>query len=220
MVNHRQFYGDLGEARDSLFRSHPDISRDALAAGFLILIVAFVMREFWQPGIAGPADMLMGIYRVFELREAAANGAMYPRIGANFSFGYGSPLFQFYPPLVSYLALAFHSGTEMGLIHAAKAAFTLSHALGAIGTYVFAMPIFGRRLPAFVAAAIYSLSPYLILVAYERGAAAEGLALGITPWVFWSFSKVTRRGRLVDVLMGGACLHCHHSRESLPRLQL
>ena len=61
--------------------------------------VGSALWRFWAPGIASSADMLMGIYRVFELAQAWHYGILYPRLGPDLKFGYGAPLFQVYPPL-------------------------------------------------------------------------------------------------------------------------
>ena len=36
--------------------------------------VVLAIARLWQPGIASEVDMLMGIYRVFELDQAGASG--------------------------------------------------------------------------------------------------------------------------------------------------
>ena len=43
---------------------------DWIITALLGLGAALAILRFWQPGIAGEADMLMGIYRVFELDQA------------------------------------------------------------------------------------------------------------------------------------------------------
>ncbi|MFC2046378.1 hypothetical protein ACFLTC_02515, partial [Chloroflexota bacterium] len=53
----------------------PDFA--ALLLASLAILVA--IRPFWQPGIASSVDMLMGIYRVFELDRSWQNGILYPR---------------------------------------------------------------------------------------------------------------------------------------------
>ncbi|MCC6169644.1 MAG: hypothetical protein IT329_20665 [Caldilineaceae bacterium] len=176
------------------------------AFGLLCAGVIGVLWRFWTPGIASAADMLMGVYRVFELDEALSQGILYPRLGTQLGFGYSAPLFQFYPPLASYIAVAFHFA-GLGFIQASKATFVLSLLLAAVGTYVYGCLLLDNRRSALVAAAAYLFSPYLLLVIYERGAAAELLALGLLPWLFWSLHRVvTEEGRnsfwLAGLLVG------------------
>lgn len=156
-------------------------------ACLLLLAVgtALAVGRFWLPGVSSDADMLMGIYRVFELDRAWQGGIFFPRLGADLNFTYGAPLFQFYPPLASYGALIFHKA-GLGLIEASKAMFSLSLLLGGLGVFVYARWLFSSRKAALVSGMVYLFSPYLLTNVYERGAAAESLALALLPWVFWA----------------------------------
>lgn len=113
--------------RARLQNAAPDI-----AAGLAIVaLVIAVIRNFWQTGVASNADMLIGVYRTFELDQALGAGVLFPRIMPGLNFGYGGPLFQFYPPLTAYLSLFFH---WLGLpwIEANKAVFTAALLLGGL----------------------------------------------------------------------------------------
>ncbi|MCB0257329.1 MAG: glycosyltransferase family 39 protein, partial [Anaerolineae bacterium] len=162
---------------------------DWLAVLLLVLGTALAVGRFWQPGVSSDADMLMGIYRVFELNQAWQNGILYPRLGADLNFTYGAPLFQYYPPLASYGSLIFHRA-GLGLIEASKLMFSLSLLLGSLGVTVYTRWLFGDRRAALVSGLMYLFSPYLLTNVYERGAAAESLALAIIPWVFWAVHRL------------------------------
>jgi hypothetical protein len=162
---------------------------DWASLALLGLGVVLAIARFWQPGVSSDADMLMGIYRVFELNQAWQNGVLFPRLGENLNFGYGAPLFQYYPPLVSYGALLFHKA-GLGWIEASKAMFTVALLLASSGVYVYTRWLFRDRKAAFVSGAVYLFAPYLLTNIYERGAAAESLALAIVPWLFWSVHRL------------------------------
>ena len=50
---------------------------------------------------------------------------------------------------------------------------------------------------ALVSGVAYLFAPYLLTVVYERGAAAEALALGLLPWTAWALHRsLYGRGRL------------------------
>lgn len=161
------------------------IAPDAFALALIAILVFAIMRRFWQTGVASNADMLIGVYRTFELDQSLWAGVLFPRIMPGLNFGYGGPLFQFYPPLTSYLALFWH---WIGLpwIEANKAVFTLALLLGGYGVYGYARWLLGKRPAALVTASAYILSPYLLLNIYERGALAETFALGLLPWLLWA----------------------------------
>jgi hypothetical protein len=145
--------------------------------------------RFWTPGITNHADMLMGIYRIFELQAGLLNGSLFPRMGPNLNFGYGAPLFQFYPPLASYLALPTY-WAGFGFVNSSKFVFVLALLLAAIGAYLYANRLFRTTSAAILATILYTFAPYLLIAIYERGAAAESLALGILPWLLWSFHEL------------------------------
>ncbi len=147
------------------------------------------LARLWGPGISSEHDMLMGIYRVLELDRAWRQGVLFPRFGLDLNFGYGAPLFQFYSPLASYVALLFHR-LGLGLVEAANAVFTISALIVSLGAYVYARWLFRNRLAALVTAGATLLAPYLLTVAYERGAMAEGLALALTPWLFFTAHRL------------------------------
>ncbi len=172
-------------ARASWLRRIGRVRLDLLATGVLCLAAFLAIRGFWQPGVTSEADMLIGVYRLFELDQSWATHVFFPRVAMGLNFGYSGPLFQFYPPLASYTALAFH-WLGLGWINAAKAGFTLALLLAGAGMYVYARWLFADRRAALVAGFAYLFAPYLLLNIYERGANAELLALGLLPWVFWT----------------------------------
>ena len=173
--------------RSRIYRARPDL----LAIVAICTGAAVAIRAFWQPGVASEADMLIGVYRLFELDQSWAERVFFPRVAMGLNFGYSGPLFQYYPPLASYVALVFH-WVGFGWIGAVKAGFTLALVLAGVGAYVYARWLFTDRRAALVAGFAYLFAPYLLLNIYERGANAELLALGLLPWVFWATHHLLR----------------------------
>lgn len=166
--------------------------REIADFGVLILIglgTLIAIWRFWQPGISSAADMLMGIYRVFELDWAWRNQSYFPRLGMNLNFTYTAPLFQYYPPLVSYGTLVF-LWSGLGFVEAAKAMFTVTLLLAGLGMYVLAHHLLADRRAAVVSATAYIFAPYVLANIYERGATAESLALALLPWTLWGFHRL------------------------------
>lgn len=149
------------------------------------------LRAFWQPGRPIEADFLLSVYRSFTLDQAWQARQFFPRLGMELNFGYGGPLFQYYPPLGSYLIMALH-WLGLGWVQAAKAAFTATLLLAGVGMYLYAGWLFADRRAALVGGLGYMLAPYLLFCAYERGALAELLALGLMPWLAWAMHRLLR----------------------------
>jgi hypothetical protein len=173
---------------------------DLLALGVILLCALGLVWQLWAPGVQSRVDMLIGVYRIFELAAAWREGIWYPRLGPDLNFTYGAPMFQFYPPLVSYVGLAFY-GLGLGWISAAKASLAISLPLAGAGMYFYARLLFADRCAAWLSAMLYVTAPYLLLDMYERGASAEMLALAVLPWLFWAMRRLLDTGDRATVCL-------------------
>ena len=151
----------------------------------LCLGAVVALGWYWATGPTWGSDMSMAIYRVLQLDRSIHDGLFYPVWAPDFNFTYGAPLFEYYPPLVSYVILSLH-WVGLGWIEAAKATATLVVFFGGFGMYVYARWLFSDRRAALIGAAAYLLAPYFLTDIYERGAIAEALALALLPWLFWA----------------------------------
>lgn len=158
---------------------------DLAAVGLVVLAAGLMAAELMRPGVQNYRDALMSVYRVFELDQAWQRGVLYPRISPNLNFGLGAPLFQFYPPLASYGALLLHK-LGLGFVAATKGMMALNLLAGGLGVYGYVRWLTAKRLGAVTAAALFLLSPYVLLTTFERGAAAEAMALALLPWLVWT----------------------------------
>jgi hypothetical protein len=181
--------------------------RESLVFLLMIAVAVAALLPLWDRGIPNAGDMLMSLYRISELQDAWKQGVYYPRFGLGLNFGYGAPLFQFYPPLASYIGLVV-GWLGLGLITTTKLLMSAELIVGGLGVYVYARRLLTNRAAALVAALIYILSPYLLLVIYERGAVAEGLALSLLPWLMWSSHSLYSDGRRRDFLFTAALTAC------------
>lgn len=128
-------------------RRSPDLRwtwTDVLAIACVLFGVSFALRGFWRPGTPREADFVIGVFRAFSLDQAWQERQFYPRLGMNLIFGNGSPLFQYYPPLGSYMTLVWR---WLGLdwVAATKATFSIALLLAALGAYVYARWLFADR---------------------------------------------------------------------------
>ncbi|MBK8048324.1 MAG: glycosyltransferase family 39 protein [Anaerolineales bacterium] len=161
---------------------------DVIALVVLIGVTILATFELWKPGMQNPGDMLMSVYRIFELDAAWQRGILYPRFGPNLYFGYGAPLFQFYPPLSSYMGILFYN-LGFGFIASAKLVLSVNLLLAGLGIYGYLRWLTGRRIGSVTGAILFMFSAYILVVVYERGAVAESTALAIMPWLFWAMHR-------------------------------
>ncbi len=159
----------------------------ALALAGLVGLAAWPVVHAGYPAIG---DGLPHFYRLVEFDHLLRQGVWFPRWAADLCYGYGCPLFNFYPPLTYYAGAAFHA-LGFDFAQSLLVVAVLALALAVAGAYALARERWGAR-GAFIAAAAYGLSPYLYFNLLARGAIPETLGLGLLPWVLWAFVRLAR----------------------------
>jgi len=185
--------------------------------GVIVLLAGLAAMPLRLPGIANSDDILPTIYRVFSLHASWQAGTFYPRLSSDLAYAYGVPLFQFYPPLASYVAELFHV-IGFGFINAVKATYFLGLVCAGLGMYACVVRLYGSRAGALLAAVAYMYAPYHLIDIYARGAMAEALALALLPWLLWFFYNLHQtegRGWFVLSALGLAALVLTHNSLSL-----
>src|SRR3989344_2052209 len=129
------------------------------------------------------------IARLFLFDQALRAGQFPVRWVDGLGFGFGYPLFVFYPPLVYILGEIFHTA-GFGFIDSVKIVFGASILLSGIAMYVLTREFWGRS-AAIVSALFYMFVPYRALDIYVRGALAESFSFVWLPLIIWSFYKLT-----------------------------
>ncbi len=105
--------------------------------------------------------------------------------------GYGIPLFNFTYPLPYYSGVVFMF-MGLGPVKAYYLLLYLAYFVGGLGVYFLAR----KPLLGLLAGLLYLLTPYQFLDIFVRGALGEVVALGIIPWVIWSYQQISRSGKL------------------------
>jgi hypothetical protein len=108
-------------------------------------------------------------------------------------YGYGSPVFNFYPPFASYVALGLRLIGASSLT-AIKLSMLLSLVVAAVAMFALARAFFGDA-GGVVAATLYTWAPYRAVDVFVRGALAESWGLALLPLAFLSAERAIRAGR-------------------------
>ena len=106
-------------------------------------------------------------------------GIFYPRWLAGTNYGYGSPTFVFYPPLVYYLGsvlIKLGVNTERTVV----LLFVTAIFLSCFNFYLYAICRWDK-LSSFIGALTYALMPYITYNITNRGALAETWAIALAP---------------------------------------
>ncbi len=110
-------------------------------------------------------------------------GILYPRWLAGTNFGYGSPTFVFYPPLIYYVgSLLKISG--LNITQSIAFLYVLPTVISGISFYFFGLKKWGK-FAALTAAFFYMTCPYLILNLYSRAALPEAWGMAWIPLGLW-----------------------------------
>lgn len=157
---------------------------------FLLLVsipsfFILVKRGFYEP------HDLHHIADIYQMFRAIESGQIPPRLGPDFSFGYGYPLFNYYYLLPFYLSAIF-----VFLFGSLTLSFKLVMMFGILfsvfGMYLFLKEITGR-FPALIGSILYLYTPYRAVEVYVRGAIGEVMIIALTPFVGWSLLKLIKK---------------------------
>jgi len=182
--------------REKEKNEHGGETHPVIALLSLSLLAAWPILRAGYPSIG---DGLNHLYRLVEFDHLLRHGVWFPRWATDLGYGYGYPLFNFYPPLVYYLGAFFHF---FGLSFASSllTIYLCAIVLAVTGAYALARERWGQT-GGLITAAAYGLSPYLYFNILARGALPETWALGLLPWVLWAFSRSTRQSTSKNFLL-------------------
>jgi len=124
------------------------------------------------------------IARLYEMVKVLSQGQIPPRWVPDLGFGFGFPLYNFYPPLVYYLGSIFHF-FGAGYIDSTKIVIGLGFLLSALGMFLWTRRNFGNIAGLF-ASILYTYAPYHSVDIYVRGALSEFFSFVLIPFVLWS----------------------------------
>ncbi|MDO8487437.1 MAG: hypothetical protein Q7S45_04035 [Candidatus Curtissbacteria bacterium] len=170
---------------------------------FLFFFSIIISSPFLKPGFYTVHDDQQ-FARLFEFDKSLRSGQVPPRWVEDLGFGFGYPLFVFYPPLVYFLGEAFHLA-GWGYIDSIKLVFFISVFGSAVAMYILTREFWGK-LEAFTSSMFYIFAPYRALDIYVRGALAESFSFVWLPLLFWSFYKLQKTQKPVYIIASGSFL--------------
>jgi hypothetical protein len=153
-----------------------------------ILIVLFFgilasRTLLFQSGYFNMHDDLQ-MMRQLEMEKCFQDGQIPCRWVPDMGYGFGFPLFNFYPPLPYAIGEVFRV-VGFSFMDTAKLTFAGALILSGIFMYLFAKEFFGR-IGGVLSAIFYMWAPYHAVDIYVRGAMNESWALVFFPLISWS----------------------------------
>ena len=131
--------------------------------------------------------------RIGEMLTGFQEGQLPVRWSANFGYGYGMPLFEFYAPL-PFMVGAFLFWLNLDVVLVVKLLYILANVLTWVGAYFLGKQLLGKVEGVFIAFA-YTLAPYRAVNLYVRGALSEAWAIMALPWVLLGIVFTVQRHR-------------------------
>ena len=154
---------------------------------FLSLIAA---RQLFLPGYFSMHDDLQ-IGRLYQMDKCIKDGQIPCRWVPDMGYGYGYPLFNFYPPFPYYLGEIFHL-LGFSFINSIKIVFVLGLVLSSIFMFLLTKEFWGD-LGGLISAVFYIWAPYHAVDLYVRGAMGEFWALAWLPAIFWVVAELVKK---------------------------
>ena len=155
------------------------------------------------------------VVRLYLMNMGIGQGIWYPRLVDGLGFGFGYPLFNFYPPLFYFIAQVFIF-TGIGYIWSIKLALISLFILSYVGMYGLVFALTKNRIAATLAGVLYVLAPYHAVLIFVRGAFAEFTGYALVPWVLWGFLHIVKDKRTTRYVFAVAALLLSHPFVSFP----
>ncbi|GAB5491184.1 MAG: hypothetical protein Phog2KO_13990 [Phototrophicaceae bacterium] len=167
----------------------------------VLAILALVsISPFLSDTLALSDDGNLHIYRSIVLDDAIRNdGSLYPRYASALAYGYGAPLFNYFPPTSYYPTVIFHT-IGFDWVSAWKASMIVYVLLAGLGAYLWARQWLDDT-GAFITASAYIYAPYTLFDTVTRGSSNEFAGMALLPFALWGFTKLARSGKRSDFLL-------------------
>ena len=180
---------------DELKFSHPILL--FLALLFLCLVA---IHPFLTDSLPLSDDSSIHIYRSIVLDYSIRNdGVFYPRYSPALVYGYGAPLFNYFPPTAYYPTVLLH-GIGLSWVAAWKSTMIFYVLMAAWGAYSLGLQ-WTNEIGGFITAVAYVYSPYVLFDTVTRGTSTEFAGMAFLPFALWAFTRLARYGRRTDFIL-------------------
>lgn len=170
--------------------AHPRLL-SALTFFLLIVLTLIAARALWALPFYYSDDGVIHLLHLYALDHAIQQGVAYPRWLMDLAFGYGYPLFNFYPLLAAFLGETLHL-VGFNFAAALAGSFIVAILVAAFGAYALGRDLLESRSAGLLTATAFIFFPYFFTDLYTRGAVAEALAIALCPWVAWALRQIAR----------------------------
>jgi hypothetical protein len=136
----------------------------------------------------------MQMIRQLEFEKCLKDGQIPCRWTPDLGYGYGYPLFNFYPPMPYIVGQVFRT-FNISFVDSVKLTAAVQFVLAAFFMYLLAKSLFGE-LGGLLSALFYTYAPYHAVDVYVRGAMNESWALVFFPLIFYFTRQLIIKSKL------------------------
>jgi len=155
---------------------------------FIILIATIVASRQLFTGGYFPIHDDMQVARLYQMDLCFRDGQIPCRWVPDMGYGYGYPLFNYYPPLPFYFGELVHT-IGFSIIDSTKVMFIAGFLMSAVLMYLFSRKLWGDW-GGLLSSVLYLFAPYHSVDVYVRGAMNEHWALAFLPGVCWAVYEI------------------------------
>lgn len=163
----------------------------------LFLLTIPAVLALLKPGYWNMHDDMQMI-RQLEMEKCLLDGQIPCRWVPDLGYGYGYPLFNFYPP-IPYLVGQIFRLFGASFMWSVKLTAVAQIFLSTFFMYILAKEIFGKT-GGFLSAIFYAYAPYHALNIYIRGAMNEAWAAVFFPLIFYFSYKLIQTAKTKNIL--------------------
>lgn len=177
---------------------------------FVLIIPAFIF--LLHPGIYWNMHDDMQLIRQLEFEKCLDDGQIPCRWSPDLAYGYGYPLFNYYPPFPYIVGQIFRFAGS-SFVMAVKYTALLQIILSAFFMYLLASSFFGP-IGGLISGLFYTYAPYHAVDIYIRGAMDEVWAAVFFPLILYFSKKLIespKKRYLISLAISFACLLLSHN---------
>lgn len=160
---------------------------------FLAAVGLFIGRDLLFPVLHFGHSAHIDLIRQIEVNQAYGEGYVYPRWIADFYFGRGSPIFNFYAPM-NYLIGQWFVLLGVPPLWAVKLVYVLCIVAAGIAMYLLVRETWGAAAGT-AAGVIYMFTPYLLADVFVRSALGELSAFVWLPMAMFFLVRTSHNNR-------------------------
>jgi len=168
--------------------------------GLLIVLTLPLCLGIFGTNLISAHDSMAGLIRALSMEKYMGHGQFLVRWAPEINFGYGYPMFNFYPPFFSFVSVLLFQFTH-NMVLAIDLACSLFWILSGIGMFLLAREYWGAE-GGMLSAILYVYAPYHIVDLYVRGAFAEFSSFALFPFLLLAIFKISRNAGFGYVLLG------------------